>query len=161
MDQCMLGEVLCPYCGHPMRPGLQRYNGTKVFRSAYCERCGSYGPAAEYDGMEQFTSKARKIIDELGCMAMQRALERPLRKPLTREELTNSAYQIPCWIEGIGKKEMAADVLDRDSAGLFARLASSTEGFTIYCDMDKYGIFWRAWAQMPTDEERKAAELEV
>lgn len=85
----------------------------------------------------------------------------PLRKPLTREELTKSAYQIPCWIEGIGEEEMAADVLDRDSAGLLAKLASSTVGFAIHCDMDEYGIFWRAWAQRPTDEERAAAPWEA
>lgn len=45
-----------------------------------------------------------------------------MQKPLTLEELTKSAYQIPCWIEGVGIKETEVEVLDRDSNGLFGVL---------------------------------------
>lgn len=98
-------------------------------------------------------------VIELLVGALRDALDKPIQKPLTLEELTKSTYQIPCWIEG-HEIELYPDVIDRDSIGMFSKIGTSTAGFTIYCDLETYGKDWRCWASRPTDEEREAAAWE-
>lgn len=100
-----------------------------------------------YSGMMRVLGGMYAELDEAPAM----------QKPLTLEELTKSVFQIPCWIEVIGR-DLQPDVIDRDSAGMFSKLA--THGFTLYYDPETYGKVWRAWASRPTDEERAAAPWE-
>ena len=153
-------KVLCPYCGHSMRPGLQRYDDLKVIRNAYCERCGSSGPAAMYEGTEQFTSAARRIVDRLGSMAMQRALERPLQKPLTLEELNE------CDIFYIEFKELNEGnfipVQFSPESHFRGMLTYHRPGWATHFSIEMFGCgrYWRCWASRPTVEERAAATWE-
>lgn len=97
-------------------------------------------------------------VIELLVGALRDAMDKPMQKPLTLEEIKQSVYQIPCWVEYTETTGLYPDVIDRDSRGVFSK---TTKSFMPYFDLNTYGKYWRAWTAKPTDEEREAAAWET
>lgn len=101
-------------------------------------------------------------------LAREAAMKRPLHKPIPLDDILDSPFQIPCWIERKknGMVRLVADVLDRsDYDRFFGQVDANmleqglVDRMTRY-RADNYGKTWRCWATRPTDEERAAAKWE-
>lgn len=153
-------KALCPYCGHPMRPGLQRYDGMKISLHAVCEGCGSCGPFVSYEGMDIFAARVSTTTKILGEMAMDEALRRPLRRPMTLQGLRA--------LIDAGKEAVIYCEIKNDKQEIFANILYDGRIFDRYgkapgprlLRYETYGKTWRAWASRPTKEERNAEPWE-
>lgn len=140
---------LCPM-GHEMEliqiaAGGWRYVCTRCatsFRAKKSTSCGWLSPIK--------STKER---------AYEAATKRPMQKPLTLEELEQSVWQIPCWVEE-RDGDLFPEVLDRDSMGYFGRIDAAHDRPIIHYLKFRINETWRCWASHPTDEERAAAAWE-
>lgn len=134
----------CPYCrpdhmpnGVPMH--ITDYGNPPYF--AECPRCGAAGPHA---------STVEK--------AYEKAMHRPLQKPLTVEELKALPEVVYIELAPFAAVEsvyagIPFRVNDIETPSIDIHVLDGCEGFRL----DKYGKTWRCWATKPTDEERQAA----
>lgn len=143
-------KALCPYCGAEMKIMVHEfYDGAYCSGYAYCPKCGSYGPSIAGDVSKE------QLHDEVKAAA----LRRPLQKPLTLEELH-------ALIDAGDEVVIYCEARDDDRAYVHicaGELIISSDGDIIAKDRlvySNYGKIWRAWAAMPTDEERAAAPWE-
>lgn len=88
-----------------------------------------------------------------------------IRKLLTKEEIIDSIYLIPCVIEERKYGIIYADLLNYNNSkekyfGMYAALTRTATACPMY-DIREYGKTWRCWASRPTNEERDAAKWEV
>lgn len=135
----------CPCCGHINKWGLRSLIARmlKVRDSAYMEaitdRTGYH--AGYCEGLE----KARELIEAV--------MNDPAQEPLEWEEIPDHRL---VWMElrGIDKPipSILRQVMD-DQAWY-----TMESGCVFTFAMEEMGKRWRAWAVLPTDEERSAAE---
>lgn len=92
-------------------------------------------------------------VIELLVGALRDALEKPMQKPLTLEELKTEPCDSYVWEE---RRTNLNIYFERTSALVLAFMCVNSKE-----DMYKYGSSVRAWKKMPTDEEREAAAWEV
>lgn len=94
-------------------------------------------------------------VIELLVGALRDALEKPMQKPLTLEELKKAEV---VWIEASEEDKpypAFADGISDKSAYFIVRRGTHVHAF-----LDQFGSMWRCWGSKPTDEERKAAAWE-
>ena len=91
-------------------------------------------------------------VIELLIGALKDALEKPMQKPLTLEELKTEPCDSYVWEE---RRTDLNIYFERTSALVLAFVCVNSKE-----DMYKYGSSVRAWKKMPTDEEREAAAWE-
>ena len=156
----MENKPICPYCGSPMYKRIIPFVDGAWGGKYDCgnSKCGISSPYVESYNQNE----CRKL-------AYESALKRPLQKPILLDDILDSPFQIPCWIEWKknGMVRLVADVLDRsDYDRFFGQVDANmleqglVDHMTRY-RADNYGKTWRCWAARPTDEERKAAVWEV
>lgn len=102
-------------------------------------------------------------VIELLVGALRDALDKSKKRPLSKEEIEDSAYVIPCVIEEKKFGLMKSDILkcsqiDKRYYGMYEALTSIVSRSKY--DIKDYGKTWRCWASRPTDEEREAAAWE-
>ena len=135
----------CPYCGKEMKASIIFMNG-RWTGEYQCRACHAFAPS-----VDDF-----KTFYEAKEAAYEVAMKRPLQKPIPLEDIVETILVTPCWVEYMERHGIPrAEILDRDSVDIFRR--SDRE----YLPRKEYGKTWRAWAQFPSDEERKAAEWEA
>ena len=119
----------------------------------------------EYPGL---TSKANHIahqsdVIELLVAALRDALDKPMQKPLTLEEVKNAGV---VFVEYQYTKELRTAFVvksanNRDFNVIAAKGTSTLRDCTLtQMSNPLFGKTWRAWASRPTDEEREAATWE-
>lgn len=91
-------------------------------------------------------------VIELLVGALRDALDKPMQKPLTLEELKTETTDSYVWEE---RRTDLNIYFERTSALVLAFMCVNSKE-----DMYKYGSSVRAWKKMPTDEEREAAAWE-
>ncbi len=103
-------------------------------------------------------------VIELLVDALRDALEKPIQKPLTLEEVKDAGV---VFIEYQYSKPLSTAFVikrknDRDFIVISAKGSSTLRDCTLtLMSMELFGNIWRAWASMPTDEERNAAAWEI
>lgn len=126
----------CPYCGADMI-----LDGLGMVYCYECENCGASAP-----------------WDDTPEKAYEKAIRRPLQKPLTLEESIVKDRVV--WLEHrelYGSTPCACVLSDTSQVVHIFRLGNALAGFVT---VRKYGETWRCWATKPTDEERAAAKWE-
>ena len=94
-------------------------------------------------------------VIELLVGALRDALEKPMQKPLTLEELKKAEV---VWIEYSEEDEPALAFVE--SIGDKNAYFSARKGICVHAFIDQFGSMWRCWTSRPTDEEREAAAWE-
>ena len=140
-------EIRCPWCGEKMT-ALGERHGEVWIAQARCRACGAKGPIAAAAN----ETKARELAEKSA-----RATEAPktLRKPL---QLYDIEKGLSVWLEIRGTDESGDYYVQifRESDVIFE--SEEASGEKKRCLHTSYGRAWRAWAEAPTDEERKAAK---
>lgn len=91
-------------------------------------------------------------VIELLVGALRDALDKPMQKPMTLEELKAEPTDSCVWEE---RKTDINRYFERTNALVLAFMCVNSKE-----DMYKYGSSLRAWKRMPTDEEMEAAAWE-
>ena len=96
--------------------------------------------------------------------ALRDVLDKPKNRLLSKKEIEDSVYVIPCVIEEKKFGLMKSDILkcsqiDKRYYGMYEALASIVSRSKY--DIKDYGKTWRCWASRPTDEEREATAWET
>ena len=102
-------------------------------------------------------------VIELLVGALRDALDKSKNRPLSKKEIEDSVYVIPCVIEEKKFGLMKSDILkcsqiDKRYYGMYEALTSIVSRSKY--DIKEYEKTWRCWASRPTDEEREAAAWE-
>ena len=97
-------------------------------------------------------------VIELLVAALRDALDKPMQKPLTLEQIADG----PVDIEFTNEEVIMTALFDPDNHKyegmvMYHVLGSATRNYVQLCG---YGKYWRCWATYPTDEEREAAAWE-
>lgn len=83
------------------------------------------------------------------------ALPRPAAKLIECERILENAHNLPAFIECRGVDAITFRVLKRYDEQEHSVVAY---GGRVAWDIDRYGITWRIWDNLPTAEERKKAK---
>lgn len=91
-------------------------------------------------------------VIELLVGALRDALDKPMQKPMTLEELKEAEI---VWVEIDDESETIPALNDGISDKCVYFIMG--HGRHTHSYIEQYGKYWRAWASRPTDEEREAA----
>lgn len=110
------------------------------------------GYGSRRNGKTASIIKHQSDVIELLVGALRDALDKPMQKPMTLEELKTETCDSYVWEE---RKTDLNRYFERTSALVLAFMCVNSKE-----DMYKYGSSVRAWKRMPTDEEMEAAAWE-
>lgn len=96
-------------------------------------------------------------VIELLVGALRDALDKPMQKPLTLEEVKCAEI---VWLEDCDAKEIIPAIVAKTKNIWDACSFDLSCGRGISVSDFNYNILWRAWVSRPTDEEREAAAWE-
>ena len=135
----------CPFCGEEMTAKatfFDRFSG-KYSGHAKCWACGAQGPVAKGSAADVTINRAKKY-----------ALRRPLQRPL-RWEVIGTLPVV--WLEDIDKSAVLPAFPEPPAGGGF--MSFLVKGIKIiHGSKNDYGKRWRAWAALPTQEERRSTK---
>lgn len=92
-------------------------------------------------------------VIELLVAALRDALEKPMQRPLTLEEISEISPDNLVWQE---RKGETRSYFERMNPAVFMLLYNTNKGDNFY----RYGHAVRLWKKMPSDEEMEAAKWE-
>lgn len=143
-----MDKICCPWCGHEMLPVYDR-GGAVSYLICECEDCRATSPVATGDD------------------AIEKAMRRPLQRPITLKEAYELCETEPCvFVEGSKHKAMVAAIVEemmpeRECDDPCAELHIPDRRGMVFASESLYGKRWRCWKTKPTDEERAAAPWDV
>lgn len=113
------------------------------------------GYGSRRNGKTMSIIKHQSDVIELLVGALRDALEKPMQKPLTLEDVLKiDDYGEAWWVE-YEEGFVTPTILDNDYHQYGEQIL---DGFTF--ELADYGKTWRCWVSRPTDEEREAAAWE-
>lgn len=142
-----MSDPKCPFCGETMvvkTTFFDKFSGRHTAH-AKCWPCGAQGPVAKGSSADVTMNRAKKY-----------ALRRPLQRPLRWEAIETLPV---VWLED-NYKSAVLPAFPEPPAGCDGSFMSfMTKGIKmIHVSKNDYGKRWRAWAALPTMEDRRSTK---